>query len=339
MKEFIKVNLNDEGDIYVKDKKARDLIGSITLSKLDTPKDNSVASYQLMVDEKPIGDVINVPKDLVVQSGTVETVTVDGSPVSTFIKGDKYLDLVIANSENKHIYVLVSDLVGAYTLPVATDTILGGVKVDNSSTFATDDGVISAVGQKQFNGMGTVLMLEDNGEVVAMPEELIGEVFNNHTSSYNVASGGYSHAQNYNTTASGLNSSAMGHFTKATGDDTFSSGYSTQANGMQSASFGNYTQANGKQANSFGWGTIANGNQQIALGTFNVVDDESKFSVIVGNGESDESRSNAFAIDKNGLLYKGNSEVGIDIANLSTENEQIKSDLGDIQSVLEKVVG
>lgn len=62
---------------------------------------------------KKVG-TINVPKDMVLQSGTVGTVTTAGEPYAGAAVGDKYLDLVLANATNDHIYVPASDLVDVY---------------------------------------------------------------------------------------------------------------------------------------------------------------------------------------------------------------------------------
>lgn len=44
----------------------------------------------------------------------MKTVTAADTPVAGYKVGDKYIDLVLANAENSHIYVLVSDLVDSY---------------------------------------------------------------------------------------------------------------------------------------------------------------------------------------------------------------------------------
>lgn len=54
---------------------------------------------------------INIPKDMVVESGSVKECSADNVPVSGYKKGDKYIDLVIANKTDAHIYINVKDLV------------------------------------------------------------------------------------------------------------------------------------------------------------------------------------------------------------------------------------
>ncbi len=62
-----------------------------------------------------VGATINIPKDLVVESGTVETVEYIDMPYGGAREGDKYIDLVLANSDSSHIYIPVNDLVDNYT--------------------------------------------------------------------------------------------------------------------------------------------------------------------------------------------------------------------------------
>lgn len=57
---------------------------------------------------------IDIPKDLVVTSGTVETVETAGVPYAGAVVGDKYIDLAIAN-QTEHIYIPAKDLVDIYT--------------------------------------------------------------------------------------------------------------------------------------------------------------------------------------------------------------------------------
>lgn len=86
-----------------------------SLSKSETADDGFSSTYQLTKDGTPVGDKINIPKDMVVQSGTVKTVVTDNTPVDGYKAGDKYIDLILANSANEHIYILVSDLIDVYS--------------------------------------------------------------------------------------------------------------------------------------------------------------------------------------------------------------------------------
>lgn len=66
---------------------------------------------------KQLGNTIatvDIPKDLVVQEGSVGTVTQAGKPYAGAKVGDKYIELVIAN-QTEHIYVPANSLVDVYT--------------------------------------------------------------------------------------------------------------------------------------------------------------------------------------------------------------------------------
>ena len=86
-----------------------------TMSKLGTATSGYAASYQLTKDGVAVGDTIDIPKDMVVQSGEVKTCTQADTPVEGYVVGDKYIDLVIANKSDSHLYILVSDLIDTYT--------------------------------------------------------------------------------------------------------------------------------------------------------------------------------------------------------------------------------
>lgn len=86
-----------------------------SMAKLSQADTGYAATYQFTKDGVLVGDKINIPKDLVVESGTVETVTVEDEPYEGAHVGDKYIDLVLANADDEHIYIPVNDLVDVYT--------------------------------------------------------------------------------------------------------------------------------------------------------------------------------------------------------------------------------
>lgn len=88
------------------------------IEKAETPEDTFATTYKLKVKDatapegfKYIGDPINIPKDMVVQSATLETCAENDVPVVGFVAGDRYIDLLIANSDDTHLYINVKDLV------------------------------------------------------------------------------------------------------------------------------------------------------------------------------------------------------------------------------------
>ncbi len=113
--EKIKVNgveleiISKEVDINVP------VIPEYAIAKAEAADEGFSSTYQLTKDGTPVGDKINIAKDMVVQSGTVKTVVTDDTPVQGYKVGDKYIDLLLANTDNEHIYILVSDLVDVYS--------------------------------------------------------------------------------------------------------------------------------------------------------------------------------------------------------------------------------
>ena len=86
------------------------------------------ATYHLTKDGVNVGAAINIPKDLVVESGTVEVleagVAGEGAPAGT------YIVLVLANATNDKIYVNVGDLI---------EYVTSGSTADDQVIIAIDD--------------------------------------------------------------------------------------------------------------------------------------------------------------------------------------------------------
>lgn len=99
------------------DKSIKDLSDSIAaggvISLTENPSIAYAKSYVLSQGNKEIG-TINIPKDMVVSSGSLQSVTSVDNPYVGAKIGDKYIDLVIANSTSEHIYIPVSDLIDTY---------------------------------------------------------------------------------------------------------------------------------------------------------------------------------------------------------------------------------
>lgn len=107
-----------------------------TIVKLGTAEAGYASSYVLNKDNVQVGATINIPKDMVVESGEVKTVTTANVPYQGAVVGDKYIDLTIANSSSQHIYIPVKDLVDVYTAGNGIDinaSNVVSVKVDSSN--------------------------------------------------------------------------------------------------------------------------------------------------------------------------------------------------------------
>lgn len=75
-----------------------------TIKKLETATAGMSASYQLTKDGTGVGAVIDIPKDMVVESGAVET-NPTGQPAGT------YLVLTLANKTSDKVYINVGNLI------------------------------------------------------------------------------------------------------------------------------------------------------------------------------------------------------------------------------------
>lgn len=135
------------------------------------------------------------------------------------------------------------------------------------------------------------------------------EIFNDYTN--NKAVGDYSHAEGGGTKAEGTNAHAEGAGTTASGVISHAEGCNTIASGVMS--------------HVEGYGTIASQQYQHVQGRYNKEDTANKYAFIIGNGTSPSSRSNAFAIDWNGLLYKDNNTEGVDITKSVGKNVEGKT--------------
>lgn len=170
------------------------------------------------------------------------------------------------------------------------------------------------------------------------------EIFNNLT---NEASGNYSHAEGYRTTASSSNSHAEGYWTRASGGESHAEGEITTASGYVSHAEGSNTTASGQYSHAEGLHTIARGNEQHVQGKYNIIDTNNQYAHIVGNGTSSTKRSNAHTIDWNGLgWFAGGLKVGgtgqddtnaVEVATLANAEEWVFT-LEDGSTVTKKVV-
>lgn len=92
---------------------------TVTVEKQATAESGYIATYHVKQNGAKVGASINIPKDYLVKSATVGTVSTADTPVTGYEVGDKYLDFVIntkdSSGTDEHLYVLVSDLIDTYT--------------------------------------------------------------------------------------------------------------------------------------------------------------------------------------------------------------------------------
>lgn len=99
----------------------------VTVEKQTTAESGYVATYVVKQGGSQVGSKINIPKDYLVKSASLEICEEDDEPVTGYVVGDKYLDFVIntkdSSGTDEHIYILVSDLIDTYTADESTLTL------------------------------------------------------------------------------------------------------------------------------------------------------------------------------------------------------------------------
>lgn len=115
----------------------------VNVVKLEHAEEGFAASYQIHQNGVQVGKTINIPKDLVVSSGSVVT-NPEGQKAGTYLK------LVLSNSEAEPIFIPVGDLI-EYVTSGSTDNDSVVIKIDedNKVTAKITDGTIS---EEKLNG-------------------------------------------------------------------------------------------------------------------------------------------------------------------------------------------
>ena len=92
---------------------------NVTVEKQQTAETGFVATYVIKQNNTQVGSKINIPKDFLVKSATMQNCTTANFPLNGLNVGDPYLDFVVNSidndASNSHIYINVSDLVDTYT--------------------------------------------------------------------------------------------------------------------------------------------------------------------------------------------------------------------------------
>lgn len=125
------------------------VVPEYTIEKVET-ESGFAASYKLkktVGDEASyVGDAINIAKDLVLQSATLETVTENGVPYADAKVGDPYIKMVFNNAEASNLYIPVKGLVDTYTAGVGIEIINNKISVkiaDSAHGLVAVDGALA----------------------------------------------------------------------------------------------------------------------------------------------------------------------------------------------------
>lgn len=118
-----------------------DTVGALPtyeIKKLDLAEEGFAASYKLMAGETQVGATINIPKDMVVESGVVRKLTEDEITAG---KGDvdtEYIVLTLSNATDDKLYIKASSLVDIYKkgdyVTISDDKVIS-VDVDSVYTY------------------------------------------------------------------------------------------------------------------------------------------------------------------------------------------------------------
>ena len=144
------------------------------IEKQGTAEDGYAASYRLKktVGEASsyVGDVINIPKDMVLQSATLERVTEENVPYLGAAIGDPYIHMVFNDASASAINVPVKGLVDTYTagdgIAIVDNTI--SVKIaDNANGLVAVDGGALFINLATVNSAGA-MSAEDKAALDAL---------------------------------------------------------------------------------------------------------------------------------------------------------------------------
>lgn len=121
-----------DGSIYVAASDARDY--TVTVTKNETANEGASVSYTIAQTATGLNQTIDIPKDMVVSSGTVATYTEDDKPTDVAAAGT-YLVLTLANATSDKVYINVGNLIEYVTSgSESTDDIVVAISADHKVT-------------------------------------------------------------------------------------------------------------------------------------------------------------------------------------------------------------
>ena len=115
-----------------------------SIKKLDAATEGMSASYQLTKDGAVVGAVIDIPKDMVVKSGSVQTFAAGELPAGVTEAGT-YIVLVLANATSDKLYIKVDDLI-EYVTSGSTEGDMVFINIDPKThkvTATITDGTVT----------------------------------------------------------------------------------------------------------------------------------------------------------------------------------------------------
>ena len=163
------------------------------------------------------------------------------------------------------------------------------------------------------------------------------------------ATGSYSVAMGYNTTASGDQSTAMGRSSTASGARSTAMGYNTTASGINSTAIGRKSVASGYYSTTLGYDTRASDFTSTVIGQYNnslssittngsaTSYDADNTAFVIGNGTDDSNRSDAFKV-----MFNGDATVSNDLTVsgdvVISSDAKLKSNIVSLGYTLAKIL-
>ena len=114
-------------------------IKKLTSSDTSLGYDSQYAGqYILTKDNVKVGDVINLAKDMVLDTVELKTCSTADSPVVGYVVGDKYIEFTFQNKASSKLYLKVSELADVYTAGNGLTLTNGAFAVNTTDTNIAD---------------------------------------------------------------------------------------------------------------------------------------------------------------------------------------------------------
>lgn len=112
-------------------------VPEFAIEKQSVAEDGYATSYKLKRtlngESTYVGDTINIAKDMVLQSATLETVAEADVPYAGAVVGDPYIKMVFNDAHASNIYVPVKGLVDTYTAGIGIEIVNNVIEVKIAS--------------------------------------------------------------------------------------------------------------------------------------------------------------------------------------------------------------
>lgn len=125
------------------------VVPEYSIEKQATAEEGYAVSYRLKrtlgEDVSYVGDAVNIAKDMMLKSATLETVTEAGVPYDGAAVGDPYIKMTFNDANASNIYIPVKGLVDTYTAGTGIEIVDGkiGIKLaDNAHGLVAINGAL-----------------------------------------------------------------------------------------------------------------------------------------------------------------------------------------------------